>query len=202
MARGSKRYTELNRRLRDLNRHLLAFIPPPPQSRTSYTPEELDLTRSYIVLAHAEIEAFCEDLALGKATFAKQAFDSQGIVSPVLRRIIAYYIGKHGKSWSEVTTPSAQTIASALQSYIDAVHNNHGVKRENLEKLLYPLGVQEPKLDATWLAQMDSFGRNRGAWAHQSIRATNPPDPASELTNVNQLLQGLLLLDRLLGRLV
>ena len=58
MARGSKRYTELKRRLSNLRQNLLGFLPPPPKSKTSYSPQELDLTRSYVLLAHAEIEAF------------------------------------------------------------------------------------------------------------------------------------------------
>jgi hypothetical protein len=201
MARGSKRYTDLQRRLQELSRHLLSFLPPPPQSKTSYTDQELDFTRSYIVLVHAEIEAFCEEMASEKARKAKQEFQANGKVTPVLRRMVAYYVGKNRKSWNEVASPAPQTVDSAADSFLDGIRANHGVKRENLEKLFYPLGVPEPKLNTTWLAQMDSFGSNRGGWAHKSIKALNPPDPHTELTTVNQLLQGLLQVDRLLSRL-
>jgi len=201
MPRGSARYTELSRRLHELHQHLLSFLPPPPQSKTSYTHEELDLTRSYIVLAHAEIEAFCEDIALRKARAAKQQFDATGIVTPALRKILSYYIGKSRRSWSDVLAPAAPTVQAAAQSYFDHIRDNHGVKRDNLERLFYPLGVLEPTLDTTWLAQMDSFGTNRGGWAHKSIKALNPPDPATELNTVNQILQGLLQLDRTISSL-
>jgi hypothetical protein len=201
MARGSRRYSDLKHRLDDLGRHLLSFLPTPPHSKTSYTDQELDWTRSYIVLAHAEIEAFCEDLAMEKAQRATNQFNAGGKVSPSLRRIVAYYIGKHRKSWSEVVFPSRQTVDAASSSFFSAIHQNHGVKRENIEKLFYPLGISEPSLDTTWLAQMDSFGSNRGAWAHKSIKALNAPDPSSQLTTVNQLLQGLLLIDRIVSRL-
>ncbi len=201
MARGSRRYVGLRRRLEELRRHLLYFLPPPPQSKTSFTDRELDLTRSFIVLAHAEIEAFCEDSALAKARAAKQMFHVHGKVTRVQRRIVSYHVGRKGWPWNEVTRPSLQTIDSAFQSYSDAIQNNHGIKRINLEKLLFPLGVVDSRLNATWLAQMDSFGLKRGDWAHKSIKALNPPDPGSESATVNQLLQGLLVLDRVLSRL-
>jgi hypothetical protein len=180
---------------------LLSFLPTPPISKTTYTAVELDFTRAYVVLAHAEIESFCEDVAGETMRKARDKFDKSGLVTPVLRRILAYYVGKNRRSWSDVAAPTQQIIASAESSYRDGLRANHGVKRDNLEKLFYPLGVAEPNLDSVWLAQMDSFGTNRGGWAHKSIKALNPPDPLSELTNVRQLLVGLLQVDRLLGRL-
>jgi hypothetical protein len=200
MAGGSKRYTDLIGRLGDLRQNLLHFLPAPPLSKTSYTPQELDLTRSYVLLAHAEIEAFCEDLATAKAQAAKRAFVVHGKISPSLRRMIMYYVAKEKKSWSEVANPSPQTVDSASQSHLDGIENNNGVKRQNIEKLFYPVGMTEPHFDATWLAQMDSFGRSRGDWAHRSIRLLNLPDPASEVANVEKLLVGLLDLDRKMSR--
>jgi hypothetical protein len=201
MVRGSQRYAYLRHRMDELRSHLLFFLPAPPLSKTTYSAQELDLTRSYIVLAHAEIEAYCEDLVVATINRARQPYTAKQKITPVLRKIIAYYIGKHRKSWSEVTLPSSGVVDAAFESYTSTIRENHGVKRENLERLLYPLGVAEPSLNATWLAQMDSFGSNRGAWAHRSIRAINPPDPSSELATVNQLLQGLLQVDRLVSRL-
>lgn len=201
MAHGSKRYVALKRRLDELGQHLLSFIPPPPHSKTTYTAQELDLTRSYIVLVHAEIESFCEELATLKARRAKQEFVSRGTVTPVLRRLVAYYIGKSRKAWNEVQRPSPQVVDSASNSFLDNIRDNHGVKQENLERLFFPLGVPEPKLNPTWLAQMNSFGTNRGGWAHKSVRALNPPDPHTERTTVNQLLNGLLDIDRIISRL-
>jgi hypothetical protein len=179
----------------------LSFLPDPPTSKVSYSDKELDATRAYIVLAHAEIEAFCENLALEKARAAKAVFDATGKVRPALRRIIAYHVARNQRSWSEVLAPTRNVAEPALRSYQKAIHDNHGIKRRNLEKMLFPIGVPDVRLNTTWLAQMDSFGSNRGTWAHQSARALNPPDPLSELTAVNRLLQGLLDLDRIFGRL-
>jgi RiboL-PSP-HEPN len=201
MVRGSKRFTDLKHRLEELRDNLLSFLPPPPQSKTSFSPKELDLTSSYIVLVHAEIESFCEDLVKEKVTKAIGEFTRKKRVTPILRRMIVHYVVKSGKSWSDVRNPTPATVHSASQSHRETVSKNNGVKQSNLEKLLFPLGLTELASDATWLAQMDSFGTNRGSRAHRSTRALNPPDPATELANVNQMLEGLLKLDRMLSRL-
>jgi hypothetical protein len=201
MPRGSNRYMQLKRRLHELRNHLLPFLPEPPVSKVLYNVQEIDSTRAYIVLAHAEIEAFCEDIVREKARTAKGSFDVAGRVTPVLRRIVSYYVGKNRRSWSDVRTPSADVVEKASQSYFSAINENNGIKRTNLEKLLYPVGVLERHMDTTWVAQMDSFGGKRGRLAHSSVRAGVAPDPLTELTTVNQLLDGLLALDRALAGL-
>jgi len=201
MPSGSSNYKHLEARLVQLRRHLLPFLPDPPVSKISYSAQELDSTRAYIVLAHAEIEAFCENVVLEKAHSTKTVFDVTGQVRPALRRMVAYYVAKNQRSWSHVLAPSHGVVDSALQSYQSAIRDNHGIKQRNLEKLLFPIGIPDTRLSTTWLAQMNSFGSNRGIWAHKSARALNPPDPLSELVTVNQLLQGLLNLDRILSRL-
>jgi hypothetical protein len=201
MVRGSTRYLVLKRRLDKLRRHLLFFLPPPPMSKTAYTDQELDLTSAYIVLAHAEIESFLEELVLRKAHRAVQQFDATQRVTPILRKLVAYYVAQKRRSWGEVSLPTPPTVDAAYISFQGHVTNNNGIRRKDIEKLLYPLGVLESSLNQTWLAQMDSFGFNRGGWAHKTNAALNPPDPTTELSTVNQLLQQLLNVDRILNGL-
>lgn len=201
MKLGSKRYRGLVARLNDLQKHLLAFLSAPPVSKVQYSEQELDFTRAYVVLAHAEIEAFCEDLASAKASAARDAYNVSGKIRPTLRRLISYLVAKNGKSWQLVLSPTAEIINAALQSHADGVKNNHGVRRMHIEKLFFQLGVHEARLDPTWLLQMDTFGSTRGGWAHSSIKTQQPPDPLSELNNVLQLLPGLKGLDESIGKL-
>jgi hypothetical protein len=201
MRKGSNKYRRLAKRLGQLRKHLLFFLPDPPVSNLQYSVKELDSTRAYVVLAHAEIEAFCEELVQEKAQAAKAAFDNNRKVQPALRRMVTYYVATSGKSWGNVMSPPADVVNSAFQSYQERVRKNHGVKIDNLEKLLFPLGIQERQLSPTWLADMDSFGTDRGAIAHTSIGAQRPPDPVIQVNNVARLLSGLLDLDQIFGRL-
>ena len=201
MRCASRKYADLRRRLAELRKHLLFFLPSPPQSKTTYSAQECDLTRCYILLAHAEIENFCEDLALERPEGRSSCFTLPVAFRRCCEKSWPYYVAKEKRSWSEVNIPSTVVVESALNSYFSVVYENHGVKRQNLEKLLYPLGVLESKLNATWLANMSSFGANRGTWADKSIKAANAPDPQTEASKVDQLLQGLLQLDRVVSRL-
>ena len=102
----------------------------PPASKLLYTPVELDSTRGYVVLAHAEIEAFCETIALDRAQKAKQVFDSRGIAGPTLRRMVAYYVAKNGKSWRDVVNPSTAVVDSAFQFCREANRSNTAAEAE------------------------------------------------------------------------
>jgi hypothetical protein len=169
------RYRELLVRLTELRRHLLPFLPDPPVSSLTYSDAELDSTRAYVVLAHAEIEAFCEQISLAKATVSKAFFDTSQVVTPCLRRILSYHVANKKGSWHEVTNPQNLNADKAFRFYQKIIRENHGVKRKNLETILYPIGFIETELDPSWLAQMDSFGTIRGGWAHSSVRTQQPP---------------------------
>ena len=67
--------------------------------------------------------------------------------------------------------------------------------------LLIPIGIEDHQLDPLWLQQMDTFGRARGDAAHQSI-VKYVIDPHTEFVTVNQLLQGLFVLDNNLSALL
>lgn len=195
MKKGSKRYQNLVARLGELRKNLLSFLPDPPASKLTYSDQELDLTRAYVVLAHAEIESFCEEIASTKANAAQSKYQKSNSVSPCLRRLIAYHIAKKGKCRDNVSNPKTEVVTATLASFTETVKKNHGLKRANLEKLFYPLGAKEVYLDPTWMVQMDAFGSQRGGWAHTSVKTQQPPDPLSELKSVLLLLPGLKKLD-------
>ena len=55
-----------------------------------------------------------------------------------------------------------------------------------------PVGITEYDIDQTWLATIDSFGQWRGDTAHQAAKqAKYLPDPATELSTIGIILDGL-----------
>jgi RiboL-PSP-HEPN len=195
MTGASIRYQALQNRLNDLKKRLLSFLPPPPNSKINYTDQELDWTRSYVVLVHAEIEMFCEDIALTRAQLAKEEFNKRQKVTPVLRKLVTYYVSRQRESWRETISPSTALVESAFASYKGEIDSNHGVKEKNLKILFHPLGIMD--IDAAWLAAMNSFGAKRGELAHKGIKAHSQLDAHSELQRVERhLLPGLLKIDR------
>ena len=60
---NSIRHKQLVSRIITIEKNLL----PPIKINGNYTKQESDLIRSYVLLVHAEIEAYFEDVAINKA---------------------------------------------------------------------------------------------------------------------------------------
>src|SRR2546423_6298118 len=87
-----QRVSELIERLETLRRNLL-----PGRNETGdYTDEELDRTRGYRLLAHAEIEACVEDMALGVAVDEYDAWIGDQRPRKAIVSLVAYYDGNLG----------------------------------------------------------------------------------------------------------
>jgi hypothetical protein len=195
---NSVRFKQLVKRLNTLRAHLLPVQFSPIGQ---YNDKEHDMARAYLVLVHAEIEAYCEDRSRSIATKAHRRWQNKNRYGRVLVNIMKYHNVSKGQPWKSLDK-SATKVNSALNFYLGSVGKNHGVKEENLFKMLYPIGIHAADLDTVWLATMDSFGTRRGAVAHTSVSAQQPIDPATEYNRVmKQILPGLRKLDRKVSRL-
>lgn len=209
----SERFAQLETQLKELRAHLL---PDPFEDTGDYSNQEqvATLALAYRVLSHAEIESYFEDRALDVVNHARIAWEKYSHVSRVALCLLAFS-GKEmafppgslqaptenkRKAW-----PALVDIGERLTPIISCFnyhvrHENHGIKERNLLSLLIPIGVDHSKLDATFLAEIDSFGSLRGMAAHSSSRTSvrQAIDPAEELKRVETLLPGILAIDELI----
>lgn len=211
MAR-SKRLRSLQKDLRELRFHLL---PKKFNPTGSYANCIFSRTIAYRVLAHAEIEAYLEDRTVEVVRAALYAWDSRGFVGITAMCLIAF-IGRtmeepppsmqptQNKAW-----PSKLYVGHKLKEAGTAFHHtvekNHGIKEENVLRLLLPLGVDPNDIDPLWLATMNAFGERRGDAAHSSRtkwQTHQLPDPQTELETVEEILRGLMIVDELLNALI
>lgn len=194
----SRRFNQLVKRLESLRAHLL----PPRFSLTGqYSNKDYDLARAYLVLAHAEIEAYCEDRGRKVAQRAHELWKRKGRQSKVLRRLILFHHAEARKPWMPVER-SPEKIEKAVNYYISLVEKNHGVREDNLFGMFFPIGIESRAVDNVWLTIMDSFATSRGAVAHTSVKTQQPIDPQGELNRIaREILPGLKKLDRKIGRL-
>lgn len=96
-------------------------------------------------------------------------------------------------------------IELAINCFKRVIEQNHGVKEANILALLLPIGIDSDDLDPTLIATMNTFGEQRGLVAHSSAtsyRTIQPPDPATELSRVQQIVQGLSRVDELINNLM
>lgn len=194
---ASKRFQRLVTRLAVLEKHLL----PAQFSPTGrYSVREVDLARAYVLLAHAEIEAYFEDRAQGRVDRAYDAWQNRQVCSSLLSRLVMYHEAR-AKSW-DVTTVSTQTVAKAVNFYVSELRGNHGIKEKNLLSMFLPLGLKHGDFDASLLATLNSFGFLRGKLAHESIKTHQPIDPKNERDKIRQhILPELRKLDRKISQL-
>ncbi|MDB9538852.1 hypothetical protein NWP22_01225 [Anabaenopsis tanganyikae CS-531] len=178
---------------------------------------QLSRTLAYRVLAHAEIESYLEDRVWEVTLNAKQMWNNGGKTCLTLISLIAFS-GQNMEIPPDTLTPKqgnktvpldkikiSKKIDLAIKAFKKVIDNNHGVKEANILALLLPIGIDSDDLDPAWLANMNTFGRERGIVAHTSAtsyRTIQPPDPANELSMVEQITEQLLKLDELINKLM
>jgi hypothetical protein len=193
----SRRFKALLSRLEILREH---FLPGQFSPIGQYTPRQYDLAKAYVLLVHAEVEAFIEDRSREKVKKLERGWATRGSRSKGIRRLIHSHILLSKQPWQPIEW-SPDRVTSAINSYIASIDNNHGIKEKNLCQMFFPLGIEYEKFDVTWLANMSSYGAARGSFAHSSIKTHQPVDPQDELNKVKRIVKGLAKLDRKISRL-
>ncbi len=192
---GPSDLRELVRRTRDLRSSFL----PKPDPVGSYSSSDYDRTAAFLLLAHAEVEWFIERRCLD---IASMAVTNWTIDSAPRSTLVALAAFSHAGGQSGLPDPGRsgppqirEVIDEAKKAYSYVVNNNNGLKEENLLKLLLPVGLRESQFPSGFLADMNTFGTNRGDHAHKGIGARTPPDPVDALKLVTRVVLGLRRLD-------
>jgi RiboL-PSP-HEPN len=193
-ALPTRKYARLARRIADLDRRFLPRLSP----TGSYSAREYDRVRAYVVLVHAEIEAFVEELASDVLASSHKRWTTTKRSGRCIAALMMY-------NDRRVLLPTAlskqkrdQTFDEMIRSAITAhgrmiAKENHGIKEANLLRVLLPIGVFESDFDPIWLGTISSFGSSRGVVAHTSAsQVQTPPDPATTRAQVNDILVGLM----------
>lgn len=195
---NSRRYNTLASRIHFLEKTIL----PTPRISGNYTKKESDLIRSYVLLVHAEIEFYFENIAKDKAQKSLAKWMSSRRKSNCLLAIMAFCSSEI--KWDDIQNPNKEKldfrINKVVRHYIDRLDKkNNGVKAKNIKNILLPMGIEEHEIDEAWLNTMNSFGATRGMIAHNTIRVQTQIDLVTEKNNINQnILREIQRLDELL----
>jgi hypothetical protein len=193
---ASLRFNQLNTRISELKTLL-----PPSNPTGNYTPQEFDVVRAFQLLAHAEFEAYLEDVACTVVDTALKGWLADKRPRLALGHLILHVDFRHvSPTW--YAKSEKDRIAAAKDRFINfALHSNHGIRERNVLALLLPLGLRLANIRPVWLATIDSFGGVRGQTAHTAKSVQTPPDRDSQEQIVDQILAGLKDLDVKLARL-
>lgn len=178
---NSNRHNKLLSRISAIERNLLPIV----KISGNYTKKESDQIRSYVILVHAEIEAYFEDMASEKAKKALDLWKTTRRKSNCLLSIMTFC----AKDIIWDNRPDKHIIESRINKtvihYLNLLGKNHGVKSKNIRKILLPLGVEESEFDQTWLNIMDDFGKKRGSFAHTTHSVQSQIDLHTEKNRVD-----------------
>lgn len=208
---SSSRFFTLKKELNRIRKQFLPKINP----TGTYSDKQLALTIAYRVLSHAEIEAYLEDRAWDTAMKAKRDWDNTGKTCRTLLSLLAFsgemmdlppdsFMTIKGKKAISSGLKSSEKVTLAVNCFKKIIDKNHGVKEANILALLLPIGIDSDDLDSVLIATLNTFGEQRGLVAHSSAasyRTKQPPDPATELSRMQQITQGLLQIDELINKL-
>lgn len=180
---NSQRHKQLLSRISQLESNLL----PAPKINGNYTKKESDMIRSYVILSHAEIESYFEDIADSKVRKALNLWMINRTKSNCLLAIMSFCTEeinweKEKKSDKEKLDFRINRVA---RHYLNKLNNNHGIKSNNLFNILLPIGIEAHEIDPTWLNTMDNFGSKRGQFAHTSSSVQSQIDLVTEKNNIN-----------------
>jgi hypothetical protein len=162
---------------------LVAHLLPATFSLTGrYSPRQHDYTKAFLLLVHAELESYFEDRARKHATNAEARYQSKGICTPVLSRLLVY----HNAAKGELGPVSPNAVSKAINYYLDHLDKNHGIKEKHLLNIFLPLGIGHAELDAQLVAACNQLSQKRGQFAHASFKTHQQVDPKTERNNIRR----------------
>lgn len=158
--------------------------------------------QSFILLTHAVIEQYIEDLCLEVAKEARARFVKKSVITKALVGLVAAQVlaekasGRASKKiGSELVRNLDDFSKEAFNKFTEAVKNNHGIKKDNLRSLFHPIAVDPIDVDLALVNALDSFGTTRGGIAHKfAIKRENTLSDIE--TSLNAMIRDLASLDK------
>lgn len=195
MPRNSKSYKDLKRRIDYLSANYL----PPSDPGGNYTKKQKDAIRSFLLLSHAELEAYFEQTCWN---VAKRALD-RWLADHNYKSRVLLYLSAFTEQTEKIkrADTSEDKIKAIVGRYFVQINDNNGIKRDNILSLLCPLGVDQNQIDNNWLNTIDGFGSSRGTIAHTSALTQTLKDPSVIKKDIDFIINEIAPLDILINRL-
>lgn len=181
MYKRTRKYRELCRRIREIEKHLVrSFI---DKNVMDLSERELDLCRGYKILCHAEIEYYLEEVAKMILNESLWCWKSE-------KKVTLPIVGLLGNYEKIETNDNIDTkINKVANDYLEkALKGNHGIKEENLKRIYVNIGIDTSEFDITWVAALSSYGFSRGTIAHTSAMAQTPINIQEAIADTNYIL--------------
>ena len=161
--------------------------------------------QSYILLSHAAIEEYLEELGREVAREARKQFSTRGRIT---RSMVALVMTKVLDEISKKVDKSRDTISvdmisdmddfshDAVNLYEQQLRENHGIREPNQKRILLPIGVSPEKTDTATMNMMDAYGLIRGELAHKFTLIRTEHTLNSVETTLTEIIKGIANFDK------
>lgn len=124
--------------------------------------KEENFIKAYIVLSHAEIENLFEQLFLTILEYEFTTWLQNKKAGFILSSLFIWSHDEKRKNFKDVVNRSHHVFSQ----YKKIIADNHGIKKENIVKLLEPLGISIDILSDFLLNNLTTFALYRNKIAH------------------------------------
>ena len=144
------------------------------------------LSRSLLVLGHAELESFFEELALDLLMSSLDIWETEGLINYNLGALLFNSPVKMQENDLFSDMPS-----KSIKKYKEeTIEKNHGIKKNNLNNIYAPIGynlnsIQDQKINQL-IYMLDFLGGKRGESAHHNQCSIHNPISFPDLINIFQ----------------
>lgn len=172
----------LNKRILELKKNF-SF----KQSKDGPTRKQQDKLRGFVLLCHAELESYFENVATLLINNAYTLWRNKKISNYNLTCFLLRYKNKPTKPLKVDCE-----IFETKKNFINDISNNHGVKGDNIHKLFNCLGYNDDDFSVTLISELSSLGVSRGEIAHlSSYKATSLLDKLTIYSQIDRIMDEL-----------
>lgn len=182
----TRRFKQLESAVNTLNSML-----PSPKVNGKYTNQEQINIKAYRLLCHAEIEAYLEDIA---EKCIDNVFNKWRIAGKTNAALVHFSVFEGWGIDANIAKDTNTRLGHLIQKYKQKIRDNHGIKETNIKTLFLPLGINLNSMNIL-VADLNTFGSDRGAIAHTAMKTHSMLDPVVEKTRVAQIINELKILD-------
>lgn len=153
---------------------------------------------AFRMLVHSEFEHYVEDIAASAMQDALDRWNEQGVPQRSLQSLMTLMgpTKDFPTAVQDAEDIHKKRLSKAIGEYKSAIKSNNGVKEADLLRILLPLGLTVADFDTVWLADIDTWGTERGDVAHKTLLSIkNRVDPKRSYSKAREIVNGFRELD-------
>ncbi len=206
----SQRYTQLRLQVRKLERSLLPTSADLANLSIDITKASgvEDRAAAFLVLCHAEFESYLEDRSRSIAQRGESLWLTKRRITPCAFALMAFYGKAHIPTGIPVvgdahykTCDLSPVLQEAVAAHIKRIEGNNGIKSKDLTALIMPIGMRIASVPGSAVAELDTYGSQRGKIAHQANGVRASLNARDEQQRAGRVLTELLVLDMAMSKL-